>query len=61
MGSNGKHRAYYCKHCVRPSSSEEKLKCHINKGCYNVVGTIRVLPKQNEKWIQYEDDKMMYK
>ena len=30
-------------------------------GCYNVVGTIRVLPKQNEKWIQYEDEKMLYK
>jgi len=33
----------------------------MNRRCYNVVGTIRVLPKQNETWIQYEDDKMMYK
>ena len=27
----------------------------------NVVGTIRVLPNKNEKWIKYEYDKMMFK
>ena len=58
----GSSRTYYCKHCVQPFiRCEEKLKCHMNRGCYNVVETIRVLPKQNENWVQYEDDKMMYK
>ena len=33
----------------------------MNSGCYNIVGTIRVLPKQDEKWIKYETDKMVYK
>ena len=61
MGSNGKHRTYYCKHCVQPFSSEEKLKYHINRGCYNIVGTIRVLPKKDDKWIEYEPHKMVYK
>ena len=61
MGSNGKHRTYYCKHCVQPFSSEEKLKYHINRGCYNIVGTIRVLPKKDDKWIEYEPHKMVDK
>jgi len=33
----------------------------MNRGCFNVVGTIRVLPNKDEKWIKYEYDKMMYK
>jgi len=61
MGTDGKHRTYYCKHCVQPFSSEEKLKCRMNRGCFNVVGTIRVLPNEDEKWIKYEYDKMMCK
>ena len=60
MGANGKHRTYYCKHCAQPFRSEENLKCHMNRGCYNIVGTFRVLPKEDETWIQYEDGKMMY-
>jgi len=24
MGTDGKHRTYFCKHCVQPCSSEEK-------------------------------------
>ena len=48
MGSKGNRRTYYYKHCVQAFSSAEKLKCHMNRGCCNVVGTIRVLPKQNE-------------
>ena len=33
----------------------------MTRGCYNIVGTIKVLPKQDETWIQYEDDKIMHK
>ena len=36
-------------HLVQPFSSEEKLKCHMNRWCFNVVGTIRILPNKNEK------------
>ena len=61
MGSTGKHRTYFCKRSVQPFSSEEKLKSHMNRGCYNVVGTIRVLPKQKETWNQYEDDERCIK
>ena len=60
MGANGKHRTYYCKHCVQPFSSEDKLKCHMNRGCCNIVGTVRVSPKEDENWIQYEDNRVMY-
>ena len=60
MGSDGKHRTYYCKNCVQPFSSEERLKCHLNRVCFTVVGTIRALPNKDEKWIKYEYDKMMY-
>ena len=61
MNAKGKRRTYNCKHCLQRFSSEEKLRCHMNRGCYNIVGTVRVLPKDDETWIQYEDDKMMYK
>ena len=61
MGLNGKRRTHYYKHCVQPFSSEEKLECHMDRVCYNVVGRIRVLPKQDERWTQSEDAKMMYK
>jgi len=33
----------------------------MNRGCFNVVGTIRVLPNKNEKWIKDGYDKIMYK
>ena len=33
----------------------------MNRGCYSIVEAIRVLPKQDETWIQYGDDKVMYK
>ena len=32
VSTDGKHITYYCKHCVQPISSEEKLKCHMNGG-----------------------------
>ena len=59
MGAYGRRRTYYCKHCVQPFSNEEK--CHMNRGCFDVVGTIRVLHNKNKKWMKYEYYKMMYK
>ena len=32
----------------------------MNRGCYNIVGTGRVLPKQDEKWVQSNGKQRTY-
>jgi hypothetical protein len=56
MGANGKRRTYSCKHCVQPFSNEWKLRCQMTRGCYGIVGTVWVLPKEDENWLQYEHE-----
>ena len=45
MGTSGKHKGYYCKHCLSKFTSHESLCNHYTMGCYDVVGTLKSMPK----------------
>jgi len=51
MGSSGKHKGYYCKHCLSKFTSHTRL-CNLYKmGCYDVVGTLRSMSKEGQSII----------
>ena len=61
MGTSGKHRGYYCKHCLSKFTSHERLSNHYKMGCYDVAGTLDLMPKENQNIIEhtsngYEED-----
>ena len=53
MGTSGKHKGYYCKHCLLKFTSHERLCNHDKMGCYDVVGTSKLMPKENQNIIEY--------
>ena len=54
MGSSGKHKGYYCKHCLSKFTSHERLCSHYKMGCYDVVGTLKLMPKEDQNIIEYQ-------
>ena len=54
MGSSGKHKGYYCKHCLSKFTSHERLCYHYKLGCYDVVGTLKLMPKEDQSIIEYK-------
>ena len=54
MGSSGKHKGYYCKHCLSKFTSHERLCSHYKMGCYDVVGTLKLMPKEDQNIIGYQ-------
>ena len=59
MGSHGKHKGYYCKHCLSTFTSHERLCSHYKMGCYDVVGTLKLMPKEDQTIIVYQSKKVM--
>ena len=53
MGTSGKHEGYDCKHCLSKSTTHEKMCNHYKMGCYDVVGTLRLMPKEDRNIIEY--------
>ena len=53
MGTSGKHKGYYCKHCLSKVTSHEWLCNHYKMGCYDVVGTLTLMPKDGQNIIEY--------
>ena len=48
MGTSGKHKGSYCKHCLSKFTSHERLSNHYKMGCYDVVGTLKFMPKEDQ-------------
>ena len=53
MGTSGKHKGYYCKHCSSKVTSHERLSNHYKMGCYVVVATFKLMPKEDQHMIEY--------
>ena len=53
MGTSGKHKRCYCKHCLSNFTSHERLCNHYKTGCYDVVGTLKLMPKEDQSNIEY--------
>ena len=45
MGSSGKHKGYYCKHCLSKFTSHERLSNHYKMGCYDVETNAKRRPE----------------
>ena len=53
MGSSGKRKMYYNKHCFSKFTSHGRLCNDYKMGCYAVVGTLKIMPKQDQSIIEY--------
>jgi len=53
MGTSGKHKEYYCKHCLSKFTSHERLCNHYRMGYYDVVGTLKLMPKEDQSTIEH--------
>ena len=53
MGTSDKYKGYYCKHCLSKFTSHERLCNHYKMGCYDVVGTLKLMPKEDQNIIEY--------
>ena len=53
MGASGRHKGYDCKHCLSKLTSHERLSNHYKMGCYDVVGTLKLMPKDDQNIIEY--------
>ena len=58
MGSSGKHKGHYCKHCLSKFTSHERFCSHYKMGCYNVVGTLKLMPKEDHNIIDINQNVM---
>ena len=52
-GSSGQHKGYHCKHCLSKFTSHERLCNHHKMGGYDVVVTLRLMPKEDQIVIGY--------
>ena len=53
MGTGGKHKGYYCKHCLSEFTSHESLCNHYKMSCYVAVGTLELMPIGDQSVIEY--------
>ena len=53
MGSSGKHTGYDCKHCSSKFTSYDRFCKQYKMGCYDVIGTLELMPKEDQNIIEY--------
>ena len=53
MGTNDKHKGYSCKHCLPKFTSYDRFCNHYKFGCYDVVGTLKLMPKEDQSIIEH--------
>jgi len=53
MGISGNHKGYPCKHCLSRFTSNERLSNDYKMGCCDVVGTLKLMPKEDPNIIEY--------
>ena len=56
MGTCGNHKSYHCKHCLSKFTSNERLCNHYKMGSYDVVGTLKLMPKEDQSIIEYTSE-----
>ena len=52
MGTSGKHKGYYCKRWLSKFTSHERLCNHYKIGCYHVIATLKLMPKEDHSIIE---------